>query len=90
MQRVLSNEGAKTSLKFVKEKRYRMERTDKSGKKDVEESYVNLYPKPFGCIEFYVNIQTWTLYRLLHTHTHARVRIHIFSILPIVNCMILY
>lgn len=36
----------------------------KSGKKDVGESYVNLYSKPFGCERFYVNTQTWTLYRL--------------------------
>lgn len=33
-------------------------KTDKSGKKDVAGSYVNLYPKPLGCRGFYVNAQT--------------------------------
>jgi len=61
-----------------------MERTDKSEKKDVEESYVNSYPKPFGYIEGFMLI----FKRELCTHTRARVYIHIFSILPIVNCIL--
>lgn len=47
MQRVLS-ERAKTSLKFVKEKKHEVERSDKSGKKDVGGPYVNLYLKAIG------------------------------------------
>jgi len=89
MQRVLSDEGAETSLKFVKEKRYRMERTDKSGKKDVEESYVNSYPKLFGYREGFMLIFKRGLC-IITTHTHTYVYIHIFSILPIINYMILY
>lgn len=70
MQRVLSQR-TDTSLKFVKEKRHGMEKADKSEKKDVEGSYVNLYPKPFGCGGFYVNTQTWTLYRLSYPLFHS-------------------
>lgn len=50
--------GSGNELEVCEGKKHEVERIDKSGKKDVGGSYVNLYPKPLGCGGFYVNTQT--------------------------------